>query len=87
MYATADSPVKPDDGSKTEAIMAFEKNHSARKHGRALTYEDAVQILMRLRRQEYQHHIAADFGINQGRVSEIKNGHRFPEALCDPRLA
>jgi len=87
MYATRNYRVKSDNGSKTEAIMAFSKNYGARKRSRALTYEDAVQILVRLRRHEYQHHIAADFGINQGRVSEIKNGHRFPEALCDPRLA
>jgi hypothetical protein len=26
-----------------------------------------------------QHHIAAPFGINQGRVSEVKNGKRFNE--------
>ncbi len=26
-----------------------------------------------------QHDIAAMFGINQGRVSEIKNGKKFPD--------
>lgn len=26
----------------------------------------------------YQHHVAAVFGINQGRVSEVMTGKRFP---------
>ena len=30
-----------------------------------------------------QHDIAAKYGINQGRVSEVVNGHRFP--AVDPR--
>jgi hypothetical protein len=28
----------------------------------------------------YQHDIAAHFVVNQGRISEILNGRRFPEA-------
>ncbi len=33
-------------------------------------------IMERLRRGEYQHDIAADYGINQGRISEINTGKR-----------
>jgi predicted XRE-type DNA-binding protein len=28
-----------------------------------------------------QHHIAAHFGVNQGRISEILNGKSHPEAM------
>lgn len=39
-----------------------------------LTAQDIADIKVRLRRGEYQHHIAADYGVNQGRVSEINTG-------------
>lgn len=48
-----------------------------KRPSRRLTFEDAVQIQLRRMNGEYQHDIAAAFGINQGRVSEIVNGHRF----------
>ena len=35
-------------------------------------------IMERLRRGEYQHDIAADYGINLGRISEIYTGKRGP---------
>lgn len=41
-----------------------------------LTAQDIADIKARLRQGEYQHHIAADFGLNQGRISEIKTGKR-----------
>lgn len=41
-----------------------------------LTTQDIADIKARLRQGEYQHHIAADYGINQGRISEIKTGKR-----------
>ena len=41
-----------------------------------LTAQDIAVIKARLRRGEYQHHIAADFGLNQGRISEINTGKR-----------
>ncbi|WP_339742804.1 hypothetical protein [uncultured Maricaulis sp.] len=44
-----------------------------------LSPKDVLDIKRRLKRGEYQHHIAARFGLNQGRISEIKNGHRFAE--------
>lgn len=39
--------------------------------------KDVLDIKRRLKRGEFQHHIAAIYGLNQGRISEIKNGHRF----------
>jgi hypothetical protein len=36
-----------------------------------LTSDDAVEIWLRHFRGEYQHHIAAHFSVNPGRVSEI----------------
>lgn len=41
-----------------------------------LTAADIAVIKARLKRGEYQHHIAADFGLNQGRISEINTGKR-----------
>lgn len=41
-----------------------------------LTAQDIADIKVRLRQGEYQHHIAADYGLNQGRISEINTGKR-----------
>lgn len=41
-----------------------------------LTAQDIADIKARLRQGEYQHHIAAYYGLNQGRVSEINTGKR-----------
>jgi len=41
-----------------------------------LTDEIIRKIWARLRSGEYQHDIAADLGINQGRISEVKTGKR-----------
>lgn len=41
-----------------------------------LTAQDIADIKARLRRGEYQHDIAADYGLNQGRISEINTGKR-----------
>ena len=49
-----------------------------------LTAQDIANIKARLRQGEYQHHIAADYGLNQGRISEIKTGKR---ARSSPRDA
>lgn len=45
-----------------------------------LTLNDAVEIHRRRWLGEAQHDIAAAFHVNPGRVSEILNGKRFPEA-------
>lgn len=41
-----------------------------------LTDEIIRAIWNRLKRGDYQHDIAADLGINQGRISEVKTGKR-----------
>lgn len=43
-----------------------------------LTRDDAVQVWLRHWRGEYQHVIAATFGVNQGRVCEVLKGKRHP---------
>lgn len=51
----------------------------ARKEGRnraKLTDEVIRSIWTRLRAGHFQHDIAADLGINQGRVSEVNTGKR-----------
>jgi predicted XRE-type DNA-binding protein len=45
-----------------------------------LTLNDALAIWRRRGRGECQHTIAATLGVNQGRVSEVLTGKRFPEA-------
>lgn len=54
--------------------MAFDKKG---ERNRARLNEETIQeIVMRLKRGDYQHDIAADLGINQGRVSEVNTGKR-----------
>jgi hypothetical protein len=43
-----------------------------------LSADDAVKIRERLAAGEFMHAIAADYGVNPGRISEIKSGKRFP---------
>lgn len=44
------------------------------------TYDQVVEIHIQLLMGRFQHHIAAEMGMNQGRISEVKNGKRFPES-------
>jgi len=44
-----------------------------------LTPEQVSIIKARLDQGEYQHRIAADFDLNQGRISEIATGKRFAD--------
>jgi len=44
---------------------------------RRLSREDIALIKARLMRGDFQHDIAADYGLNQGRVSEINTGKRW----------
>ena len=47
------------------------------RRNRARLTDDVIRaIWARLRRGEYQHDIAADLGLNQGRVSEVNTGKR-----------
>jgi len=45
-----------------------------------LTADDAVDIWLRHWAGEYQHHIAASYRVNPGRVNEVLKGTRFPDA-------
>ncbi len=50
-----------------------------RRHSPRVTREMAAKIKRYLLDNLAQHDIAAMFGINQGRVSEIKNGKKFAD--------
>lgn len=43
----------------------------------SLSIQDIQQIKERLAKGEHQHRIAADYDLNQGRISEIKREKRF----------
>ncbi|SHI86035.1 hypothetical protein SAMN04488012_103130 [Palleronia salina] len=51
-----------------------------------LSSEDAVQVWLLHWSGMYQHEIAAHFGVNQGRVSEVLNGHRHPGSEQSARM-
>ncbi len=50
----------------------------ARRFRAKLNDKTIREIQKRLAAGDMQHDIAADFGINQGRVSEVKTGKRRP---------
>lgn len=52
----------------------------ATNHSRSLKFSDAVQIWLRRFEGEAQHRIAAAYDVNQGRISEILAGKRYPAA-------
>ena len=54
------------------------RHHLFRHKSRKLTEQDAVEIQILLLQGMLQHEIAALYGVNQGRISEIKTGKRFP---------
>ncbi|MCP9231044.1 hypothetical protein NMG46_12410 [Mesorhizobium sp. LMG 17147] len=57
----------------------------AEPSGQALTESDAALIRGMILRGDRHHDIAAFFGVNQGRVAEIKEGSRFAGvAPADP---
>lgn len=45
----------------------------------SLSPADVAIIKYRLKLGEFQHRIAADYGLNQGRISEIAKGKRFAD--------
>ena len=47
---------------------------------RHLTLVDATEIWRRRRNGEVQHKVVAAFDVDQGRISEILTGKRFPAA-------
>ena len=52
---------------------------------RAPTFDEAVQICIRILKGDFQHEIAADYGFNQGRISEVKTGKRHSGAMAIAR--
>lgn len=51
----------------------------SKKPSPKVTPEMAAQIKFLLKKNElHQHEIAALMGVNQGRISEVKNGNRHP---------
>lgn len=71
---TADSPVKRQIAAIKELKMA-ERSGGGRSRS-PLTDDTIRSIWNRLRKGEFQHDIAADLGLNQGRVSEVNTGKR-----------
>jgi len=47
---------------------------------RKLTPQDTVEIWRRRLKGEAQHVLAAEFGVNPGRIAEVLTGKRYPEA-------
>ncbi|MEW9805288.1 hypothetical protein [Mesorhizobium marinum] len=52
-----------------------------------LTYNDAVDIWQRHWAGEYQHNIAASYGVNPGRVNDVLKGRKHPGSQDDARRA
>lgn len=54
----------------------------AEPSNQSLTEADAALIKGMLLRHDRHHDIAAFFGVNQGRIAEIKDGSRFAEVTA-----
>jgi len=50
------------------------------KPSKRLTLQDAIVVWKLSLKGWLQHHIAAQLGVNQGRISEVLNGKSYPEA-------
>lgn len=51
-----------------------------RRPSRKLTKSDAIKVWKLREKGWLQHRIAAEFDVNQGRISEIITGKIFPES-------
>jgi hypothetical protein len=51
----------------------------ARSSGRRLSAAEAAMVKAMLARGDRHHDIAAWFGVNQGRIAEVKGGELFPD--------
>lgn len=49
-----------------------------RRPCRKLTFEEAVQIQIRIMNGEFYSRIMLDYDVNQGRISEVKTGKLHP---------
>jgi len=56
--------------------MALDDENGGKRKRARLNEETIRTIWERLKAGHFQHDIAADLGINQGRVSEVKTGKR-----------
>jgi hypothetical protein len=54
----------------------------ARPSGLSISESDASLIKGMIDRGDRHHDIAAFFGLNQGRIAEIKDGTRFPDVVA-----
>jgi hypothetical protein len=53
-------------------------------HSRIPTAEQAALIKGMIARGDMQHDVAAFFGLNSGRISEVNTGKRYPEVAPAP---
>jgi hypothetical protein len=58
----------------------------ARASGYTLRASDAPIILGMVAREDRDHDIAAWFGVNQGRIAEVKDGTKFSSAVAAPSV-
>lgn len=56
----------------------------AEASGIRLTRDDAQKVLGMIERGDRHHDIAAWFGVNQGRIAEVKSGEMFPGLRAAP---
>ncbi len=62
-----------------EAIQLFApEKETTMSSVKQLCSKDIAKIKARILRGDFQHRIAADYDLNQGRISEIATGKRFP---------
>lgn len=57
------------------------------KRQKTLSFSDAITVWLMRWSGSFQHDIAAHFGVNQGRISEILNGHTWPGSEDAARAA
>lgn len=79
------SAVKP---SVADVLQKVRDMGTHKQTSNKLTYEDAVEIHLMIMDGWIQSRIAAHFGTNQGRVSEVNTGQLFPgsyEEACRRR--
>lgn len=64
-------------------------NNTTRLKPYRLAYEDAINIWLRYWHGEFQHNIAASYGVNPGRVNEVlkERAHHGSKAAAAARLA
>jgi hypothetical protein len=56
----------------------------AARSGRRLLEHDASLVKGMIQQGDRHHDIAAWFGVNQGRIAEVNDGHLFPSAKVAP---